>query len=82
MSEQLNSVARLLGNMYAHVQNGIDRGIEWGFKKMEQQGKVTPKKKPKGIAGNVAAFGRGFFSVLGEAGGAYFRTYGELKKKR
>lgn len=84
MSNQLNSVARLLGNTYAHIQDGIDRAIEWGFAKMEEQAKTTPKKtsKPKGVAGNAAAFARGFFSVLGEAGGAYFRTYSELKKKR
>lgn len=82
MGHQINSVARLLGNAYAHVQDGIDRAIEWGFKTMEQQAKSEVKKKTKGVAGNVKAFARGFFSVLGEAGNAYFRTYGELKKKR
>lgn len=84
MPDQVKSVARLIGNSYAHVQHGIDRAIEWGFTKMEEQAKtpVKKKKKPKGVGGNVAAFGRGFFSVLGEAGGAYFRTYNELKKKR
>ncbi len=84
MSDQLRSIARLLGNGYAHVQHGIDRSIEWGFTKMEEQAKVAPKKatqKPKGITGNVAAFARGFVGVLGEAGGAYFKTYNELKKK-
>lgn len=84
MSDQLKSIARLLGNTYAHVQDGIDRVIEWGFATMEKQSKTAPKKgkKPKGVAGNVMAFGRGFFSVLGEAGGAYFRTYNDLKKRK
>lgn len=84
MSDQLKSFARLLGNSYAHVQHGIDKAIEWGFSKMEEQAKAAPKKakKPTGIAGNTAAFARGFFGVLGEAGGAYFRTYEELKRKK
>jgi hypothetical protein len=83
MGHQLNSLARLIGNSYAHVQHGIDRAIEWGFATMEEQAKTAPKKKkkPEGVAGNAAAFARGFFSVVGEAGTAYFRTYENLKKK-
>lgn len=83
MSDQLKSVARLLGKAYAHVQHGIDRGIEWGFQRMEEQAKAVPKrkKKAKGVVGNVTAFARGFFGVLGEAGSAYYRTYEDLKKK-
>lgn len=84
MGHQLNSVARLLGNTYAHVQHGIDVGIEWAFATMEKQAKAAPKQKaakPKGVAGNAAAFARGFFGMVGEAGTAYFRTYEELKKK-
>lgn len=85
MGHQLNSLARLIGNSYAHVQHGIDVAIEWAFATMEKQAETAPKKraaKAKGVTGNLAAFARGFFSVLGEAGGAYFKTYGELKKKR
>lgn len=84
MGHQLDSIARLLGNAYAHVQDGIDRAVEWGFKKMEEQAAAAPKKmtKPKGVAGNAAAFARGFFSVIGEAGSAYYTTYNELKKKQ
>lgn len=85
MFHQLKSLARLLGNSYAHVQHGIDKGIEWGFATMEKQAKAAPKTKaikPKGIVGNAGAFARGFFSVIGEAGTAYFRTYEELKKKQ
>lgn len=83
MSHQLNSIARLLGNAYAHVQHGIDKAIEWGFMTMEKQAHAEAKttKKPKGVAGNIGAFARGFFGVLGEAGGAYYRTYEALKKK-
>lgn len=83
MGHQIDSVARLLGNAYAHVQHGMDRAIEWGFAKMEEQAKVAPKKrkKPTGVVGNVAGFARGFFGVVGEAGSAYYRTYEELKKK-
>jgi hypothetical protein len=83
MGHQLNSVARLAGNTYAHVQHGIDKAIEWGFRTIERQAKSTPKKaskKPTGVAGNAAAFARGFFGMIGEAGSAYFRTYEELKK--
>ncbi len=85
MADQLKSVARLVGNSYAHVQHGIDVLIEWGFATMEKQAKAAPKKskkQQKGIAGNVAGFARGFFGVLGEAGGAYYRTYSELKTKQ
>lgn len=85
MGHQIDSLARLLGNAYAHVQHGIDVAIEWGFRKMEEQAKSAPKKgakKPTGVAGNVAGFAKGFFSVLGEAGGAYFRTYSDLKKRK
>lgn len=85
MGHQLNSLARLIGNSYAHVQHGIDKAIEWGFDTMEKQAKAAPAKKakrPAGVAGNAAAFARGFFSVLGEAGTAYYRTYEELKKKQ
>lgn len=83
MGHQIDSLARLLGNSYAHVQDGIDRAIEWGFKKMEEQAAAPKKtaKKATGVAGNAAAFARGFFSVIGEAGSAYFTTYNELKKK-
>jgi hypothetical protein len=80
MGHQLNSLARLLGNSYAHVQHGIDKAIEWGFATMEKQASAAPKKKPTGVAGNVLGFGKGFLSVIGEAGSAYFRTYEELKK--
>ena len=84
MGHQIDSLARLLGNAYAHVQHGIDKTIEWGFATMEKQAKAAPKKKakPEGVAGNAAAFARGFFGVLGEAGSAYFRTYEELKKRQ
>ncbi len=84
MADQLKSFARLLGNSYAHVQHGIDKAIEWGFATMEKQAKAAPKKgkMPKGVAGNAAAFARGFFGVLGEAGSAYFRTYEDLKRKK
>jgi hypothetical protein len=81
MGHQLHSIARLVGNSYAHLQHGIDKAIEWGFATMEKQVASAPKKKPKGVAGNVLGFGRGFLSVIGEAGSAYFRTYEELKKK-
>ena len=84
MGHQLNSFARLIGNSYAHVQHGIDRAIEWGFATMEEQAKAAPKttkKKPEGVAGNAAAFARGFFTAVGEAGTAYFRTYEALKKR-
>ncbi len=84
MGHQLNSLARLLGNSYAHVQHGIDKGIEWGFATMEKQAASSPKKtskKPTGIVGNAAGFARGFFTAIGEAGTAYFRTYEELKKR-
>lgn len=80
MGHQLNSVARLLGNSYAHLQHGIDKAIEWGFSTMEKQAKSSPKKKPTGVVGNAVGFAKGFFSVIGEAGSAYFRTYEELKK--
>jgi len=84
MGHQIDSVARLLGNAYAHLQHGIDRGIEWGFSKMQEQAADAPrakKQKPKGTLGNVFAFGKGFVGVIGEAGEAYYRTYEELKKK-
>jgi hypothetical protein len=83
MGHQLNSLARLIGNSYAHVQHGIDKAIEWGFATMEKQAASAPKttsKKPAGIAGNAVGFARGFFTAIGEAGTAYFRTYEELKK--
>ncbi len=84
MPDQIKSVARLLGNSYAHVQHGIDVLIEWGFKTMEEQAKTAPKngKKQTGVAGNIGAFAKGFFGALGEGGQAYFRTYEELKKKQ
>lgn len=81
MSDQIKSIARLLGNSYAHLQHGIDKAIEWGFTTMEQQASTAPKKKLTGVVGNVLGFGKGFLSVVGEAGSAYFRTYEELKKK-
>lgn len=85
MGHQIDSIARLIGNAYAHVQDGMDRAIEWGFKQVEEQAKTSPRKaskKPRGVVGNAAAFARGFFSVIGEAGSAYYTTYNQLKKKR
>ncbi len=80
MSDQINSIARLIGNSYAQVQHGIDRAIEWGFSKMEEQAKAAPKKKKK-VSG-VERAGRGVLGFLGAAGEAYFRTYSNLKKKK
>lgn len=82
MSDQIRSVARLIGNSYAHVQHGIDRAIEWGFETMQKQAEVREKAPPKNTAaGKVATVGKGVLGFLGAAGEAYFRTYSDLKKK-
>lgn len=81
MSHQIKSVARLIGNSYAHVQHGVDVAIEWGFTKMKEQEKTATKSVAKTPAGKVEKVGRGILGVIGAAGDAYFRTYSELKRK-
>lgn len=87
MSDQIKSVARLIGNSYAHVQDGIDRLTEWGFDQMRKQAEEDKKnrsgqRKQKPVVRKMSMIGKGVLGFLGAAGDAYFRTYSELKKKR
>lgn len=64
------------------MQHGMDRAIEWGFKKMEES--QTTKKSSKPIENpylkTAADAGRSALGFLGKAGKAYYRKYEELKR--
>ena len=80
MSKQADSVARVIGKGYAHVQHGIDRVVEWGFMRMKEQGDTQPKEA-KTVTEKAASVGRGVLGFLGTLGDTYYRTYEDLKKR-
>lgn len=76
--------ARTLGAGLAHIQNGVDHVIEYGFGKLKDLD-TTPKKHNQPANRLV----RGVFSVLGGTakfigmlGDSYFKAYEELKRKK
>lgn len=81
MSKQADSIARVIGKGYAHVQHGMDRVAEWGFARLKEQGNVQPSKA-KTVTEKATSVGRGVLGFLGTLGDAYYRTYEELKSDR
>ena len=80
MSKQADSVARVIGKGYAHVQHGMDRVVEWGFARLKEQGD-TQSDEAKTVSEKAASVGRGVLGFLGTLGDTYYKTYGDLKKK-
>ncbi len=75
--------ARTLGFSLAHVQDGVDRCVEWGFAKLKQTGD-TPKKEERirnPYLKNTLQVTRGTLGFLGLLGENYYRKYEELKRK-
>lgn len=67
-----------VGRLLARIQNLVDRGIEFGLKKVADAGSgPLPKNAPgwKKIAKKAAA-------ATGEAGRAYFDEYEKLKVRQ
>lgn len=81
MSEQADSVARVIGKGYAHVQHAMDRVVEWGFMRMKEQGGAHGEQA-KTVTEKATSVGRGVLGFLGTLGDAYYRTYEELKSDR
>ena len=85
MSKKAQNWARLLGHGLAHVQDGVDFAIDIGFKAMKKAANEKSSKKKKDenkylYAGKKA--GKELLGFLGEAGDAFYKKYGELKKTR
>lgn len=75
--------AKTLGGLAAHLQHGIDKGVEFGFVKLKEAGKKPAKKaapKNKYVRGAVTG-GKSAVTFLGQLGEDYYKKYEELKKK-
>ena len=72
----------MIGKGLAHVQHGMDRLTEWGFRKMREASSVSQKvKHADSKTARVAAAGRALLGFLGRAGEAYYKTYEMLKSR-
>jgi len=76
------SLAEIAGEGFALLQHGIDRTIEWGFKKMKEAEKTKPTTIENPYLKNAAEAGRKTLGFLGRAGQAYYKRYEELKTKK
>ncbi len=87
MGKQADSIARLIGKGYAHLQDGMDRVIAFGFEKMREANPPQPHPKrapeePTTVLGRVGHAARSLVGFFGTAGDAYYRTYDDLKRRR
>jgi hypothetical protein len=83
MASESSAWARLVGHGLAYVQDGIDDVLTWGFKrirKVADEPAPPPPKDSNPYLQTAARAGRGLLRFLGEAGDAYYRKYGELKR--
>lgn len=69
--------SQLLGKGCAHVQNGIDEVVDWGFKKLKKIEK-NPKKKDEHTLVKITRKIGGF---IGDAGTEYYKEYKRIKSK-
>lgn len=67
-----------LGQVLAHVQDGVDQVVAFGFKSLKASGSQKPKKNDSSLK-KTWLKAAGF---LGETGSAFYDTYDELKKRR
>ncbi len=77
-----NPIAELIGFAYAHLQHGIDRAVDWGFRRMREAGEQEPKARKTQAASKAARAAKSAIRFLGQTGEAYFRTYEELKRSQ
>lgn len=73
-----SSPAQKLGSVLAHVQDGVDQLVAFGFKKLRQSGtkNLKPSDSPlKKTAVKTAGF-------IGEAGSSFYQKYEEIKERR
>ncbi|MDD4319415.1 MAG: hypothetical protein PHW10_03775 [Candidatus Peribacteraceae bacterium] len=79
-----SATARLIGNGLAHLQHGMDRLGEWGFRTMRKaasQPSASPLQ-PSTTKSRLTRILKKALGFVGDAGDTYYATYEELKRKR
>lgn len=71
-------VATHLGSALAHVQDGVDQLVSYGFKKLKTSGKSKVKKSDSVLKKSMIKTA----DFLGEAGTSFYQKYEEIKEKR
>lgn len=74
--------AKTLGSAFAHVQHGLDKGVEWGFSQLNNASEPpkvinVEEKKYVRTAKNIV---RGTASFFGHLGKKYYEEYEDLKR--
>lgn len=75
--------ASMIGHGFAHLQDGIDMIVDFGFKQLKKAGdhKVENEKSQNPYVVHAKKFGLGATKFLGILGDEYYKKYAELKRK-
>ena len=84
MATSGKKLAAAIGHTLAHVQDGVDFFIDWGFKALKKVGKETcvPQKDENQYLRTTKKVSRTILTFLGETGDSFYKRYQELKAKK
>ncbi len=84
MANSSKKVAEAIGHTLAHVQDGVDFFLDWGFKALKKVGreKCVPQKDENQYLRTTKKVSRNVLTFLGEAGDSFYKKYQELKAKK
>ena len=77
-AQQDPKLTHLLGKGCAHIQDGLDQVVDWGFKKLKKLEETPPKKDEHEFLKATRKDG-GF---IGELGTEYYKEYEKIKHER
>lgn len=72
------TVASQLGSVLAHVQDGVDQVVAFGFKKLKDSSSTKVKKTDSTLKKTLVETAE----FLGDAGSSFYKKYDEIKEKR
>ena len=84
MAHPEKKLAQAIGHTLAHVQDGVDFFIDWGFRAIKKVGKepIAPQKNENKYLHTTKKIGKSVLTFLGEAGDSFYSKYQELKRKK
>lgn len=82
----MSKIPEKFGQLFAHIQDTIDKGVEWGFKKLNS---IEDRKDVKDRNGNKNKYtqkcmntGKIILKGIGRVGKSYYDEYNKLKNKK
>ena len=84
MAASSKKVAEAIGHTLAHVQDGADFFIDWGFKALKNIGKekTAPRQDENRYLRATKKVRKSILLFLGETGDSFYQKYQELKAKK